>query len=287
MLFNKNKQKPEKPLPRRSAVNTYYRAGGETNTASPFKKKPPKKSARKLIFGFLDIILVVVLVFGLGYSLLVKPEPKLSVNDESFHPLSTYQAATTGQLSQLKYRNKITFNEQSLAAALEAKFPEINNINLELPIFSEVPKIHLNVARPSFQLNSRGVNYIINNSGTAVAKSAALPRLNNLVTINDESNFYVNPGYKVLSAQSVSFINNLIAQCRHANVPISVLTLPNQPEELDLRTSDQPYYVKFYLGGDPIIQSGQFLSSRAHFLSSGSPPSQYLDVRINGKIFYK
>ncbi|MGH7156635.1 MAG: hypothetical protein ACREGG_00760, partial [Candidatus Saccharimonadales bacterium] len=86
---------------------------------------------------------------------------------------------------------------------------------------------------------------------------------------------------------SVGFINTVIAECKHSKVPISSLVLPTTPQELDLHTADQPYYVKFYLGGDVLNEAGQFLAARNHFAQTKQSPSQYLDVRVQGKIFYK
>jgi hypothetical protein len=77
-----------------------------------------------------------------------------------------------------------------------------------------------------------------------------------------------------------------LAQTRRAGVPIKSLTFPPLAQELDLATEDQPYFVKFYLGGDPLVQAGTFLAAR-HQFSSGVKPSVYLDVRVPGKIFYK
>jgi hypothetical protein len=70
-------------------------------------------------------------------------------------------------------------------------------------------------------------------------------------------------------------------------VSVSSLTLPKTAQELDLRTKDRPYYVKFYLGGDALLQAGQFLATRRQFDTSNTQPAEYLDVRVEGKIFYK
>jgi hypothetical protein len=63
--------------------------------------------------------------------------------------------------------------------------------------------------------------------------------------------------------------------------------LPPKAQELDLRASDQSYYVKFYLGGDAMIQTGQYLAARQKFAQTKQQPGEYLDVRVSGKIFYK
>jgi len=288
-LFSKKPKdrKSKIATPRRSPLNTYYRAEAGPGAASPFSKKSPKRRIRKYLLGLLDIALLALVIIGIGYSLIIKPQPKVIVNSSSFHSLQTYRAAAATQLRHLNNRNKITFNEGALASALQKQFPEITNVQVELPLFSEQPTIRLTVAAASFFLNSGGQRYIINSSGRAVSVASSLPRFTNLPNIEDQSGFKTTTGSQVLSADSVAFINTVIAECHRAQVPLGSLTLPAIPEELDLRTKDQPYFVKFYMSGDVLSETGQFLAARQHFANNQQPPSQYLDVRVAGKIFYK
>jgi hypothetical protein len=108
-----------------------------------------------------------------------------------------------------------------------------------------------------------------------------------LTEVTDQSGFSANAGQQVMSADSVKFVNALVAQLKHANVPISEIILPPLAQELNLKISDRPYYVKFYLGGDVLQQTGQFLATRKQFSQTNTQPAEYLDVRVPGKIFYK
>lgn len=281
------KKSSARPKQGRMPLN-YYRSGPAEKGSSPFVKKTVRiGKKRKYIIRILDIVVIIILLYVLGYSLLVKANPKVVVNDTTYHSHANYQAAATKQLSSLKNRNKITLNERGIVDALKKQFPELDNVRVELPLLSETPTIHLSVAKPSFFLASHGANYIIDSQGVATAKAASLPKIKDLTTLTDDSGFSAKLGQQVLSAQNVTFINSVLQQATHANVPVKSLTLPSQAEELDLRTTDHGYYVKFYLGGDPILQSGQFLAARHQFDQSGHQPAQYLDVRVNGKIFYK
>lgn len=291
-FISKNKEdQPRKPKTlgtRRAPITKYYRSESQTaDTVSPFARKKTARKARKYIFGALDIILVLILIFGIGYSLMVKPQPKIVTNDSTFHSKNEYFAFSSQQLSQLKNRNKITLDETGIKNELRKKFPEITSVQIELPFFSEQPTIRLSIAKPSFILDSHGSSYVINASGVAAAKASDMAHSKDLPIITDQSGFIIKPGSQVLTSESTLFISNLIAQLKHANVPILSLTLPTAAEELDLKTKDQTYFVKFYPGGDVASESGQFLASRKHFSESGQQPSEYLDVRVNGKIFYK
>jgi hypothetical protein len=78
----------------------------------------------------------------------------------------------------------------------------------------------------------------------------------------------------------------LAAEIGRKQIPIKDMVLSRSPQEVDLYTNDYGYYTKFYMGGDAVIQAGQYLAARNSF-NAVTAPQQYLDVRIAGKVFYK
>jgi hypothetical protein len=286
-------RKPEKPKERgsriykRTAVNSYYRSKNQPGQTSPFKNKPVQKKRRRYLLGFIDVILIIVLLLGLVNSLLLSSSPKVSVTDFSYRPLSQYQAQVKAAFAGVKNRNKVTFDTQSVTKKIETDFPEVQAVQIELPFFSQEPRARLVVSPPAFKLTGVSQVYIIDSQGIAVAKASSLPKISDLVAVNDQSGFGLSIGKQALSSQSVGFIQALIRQCQRSKVKIASLTLPALPQEIDLRTADQPYFVKFYLGGDVDIETGQFLAARQKFAQSSITPAEYLDVRVAGKIFYK
>ncbi len=281
---NKNRQSD---LSNRVPTATYYRSERGPKSLSPFKTKQPKKPPHNWLIGLANIAVLAALIFGLGYSLVLNPRPRVLASDFSFHPASVYTAAANLEFNSFQNRNKITFNEQKVINALQKQFPEIASAEVELPFFSEKATIRLNISPPTLKLASGGQTYIIDSRGVVAAKASDLPKVKDLTAIEDQSGFSAIVGQQVLSSSAVSFINVIAAECRYAKVQILSLTLPSLPQELDLRTKDRPYFVKFYLGGDPLIQAGQFIASRNQFTHTGNQPAQYLDVRVSGKIFYK
>jgi hypothetical protein len=271
----------------RRPLTTYYRSKSGAEPLSPFKKKPPRRKSRKILFGVADALLLILLLAGLVYSLLLSPQPKLKLSDLSYHPAAVYQSGIAPLFDGLGNRNKITFNENSVVKQIQSRFPEVQSARVELPFFSQRPIVWLNISKPAFKLNSNGNSLVIDSAGLAVAKTQTLPQLKDLVSLSDQSGYSAELGKQVLASEAVDFINSVVAQCRRAQVPISSLSLPPAAQELDLRAADAPYFVKFYLGGDALGQTGQFLAARQKFAQAGPPPTQYLDVRVSGKIFYK
>lgn len=270
-------------------VTKYYRSGGSGAADSPFKPARRRKvKVWRYLVGFIDLCLIGALLVGLFYSLIVSPNAQVEASSLVYRPLGAYSQAAAAHLGTLKNRNKITLDERSVIAALQKQFPEISSAHVELPLFSQTPKLHLDIAGPSFFLSSNSLLYVVDSDGVAVAKTGDLPGIKNLAVVNDQSGFQAAAGQQVLSASNVNFINALLAQLKKAEVPLQSLSLPALAQELDLRTTDQPYFTKFYLGGgDVLVQSGQYLAARHQFSISGNQPGEYLDVRVPGKIFYK
>lgn len=277
-----NSRNPKTP-PRQKL--TYYSAR-QAPADSPFEKtsRSPK---RRLFSKAIDFLIVAAVLAAIAYSLIVSPNPKIELDSEVYHPISAYRQAATAALGSFHNRNKLTFNDKDLILNLQRQFPEISNASVDLSLFGETPKLKLTIAAPSFFINSQGVNYVVDSEGVAVDRSTALPRIKNLPIIIDQTGFNSRAGTRVLSAQAVRFINVVINQTKHAKIPIASMTLPALAQELDLRTSDRGYFVKLYLGGDPLVQTGQFLAARHQFDQTNNQPSQYLDVRVPGKIYFK
>lgn len=271
----------------RTPVTTYYRSDTGPSAQSPFQKRLPKRNNRKYLFGAADVVLIFVLLGLLVYSLMLNDKPAVMATDNSYHSNSQYAALVKSAFAGVSSHNKITFNDSKTVQKIESQLPEVTAASIELPFFSEQPKVRLLVSPPAFKLKSAGRMYIISQSGVVVAPDTNSSRFAKLLIVDDQSGFSAAVGQRVLNSQAAGFISTIIQQSQRAKVPLSLLTLPAVPLEFDVRTKDQPYFIKFYLNGDANLEAGQFLAARQKFLSNHITPSQYLDVRISGKIFYK
>ncbi len=289
MRLLQGKQRERKSIARQTKppLTKYYRSDGASDKPSPFNKRVKKQSLKKILLASADTLAIVALFLVIAYSLAVSDSPLVKSTSSAYHNQQTYQAAVKKELSGIKNRNKFTFDEQKISQTLKRQFPEISSVSVELPIFSPKPTIRLTIAEPSFILNSGSQLYIVSSSGRAITSANGFPNLASLIVVNDETGFRSSLGQQVISKEGVAFLDNLLAQSKKNNVPISNLTLPAKAQELHLRTSDTNYFVKFFLDGDSDTQIGQFLAARHNFEARGVSPSEYLDVRVPGRIYYK
>jgi hypothetical protein len=269
-------------------LTKYYRSGEQTpDGRSPFKQSAKKPNSKKRLVKVVDYLVVAALLFCLGYSLIVSPAARVEVNSDAFHSQETYSKAVSEQLNSFKNKSKMTLDDKSIEDNLKNQFPELTAVSIELPLISQTPTVKLSVAAPTFFLISDGKKYVIDSKGRAAGLASDLPHIKDLPVLIDQSGFSAQSGKQVLSTVQVQFIANLLAQLNKSKKPVGSLTLPPVPSELDLRTSDRSYYVKFFMGGDVMDQAGEYLAARNSFDKSGNQPDQYLDVRVSGKVFYK
>ena len=270
----------------RTPIARYYQ-GTKNPTASPFVKKPPAAKSRHFLSKSLNVVLVIAILGCLIYSLTLSPQPKVVTSSTAYRTAKTYSDAAAKQFDPLKNRTKPTLDEQAIAGNLIRQFPEVTQATVSVPVFGQKPIVRLDISPPSFVISSGSERYIVDRAGIAVGSELRLPAVKNLPLVDDQSGYKISVGSQVLSIGSVSFINQLVAQAKISKVTISNITLPPLAQELDLKTSDKPYYTKFFLGGDPSIQIGQFLAARHQFAANHQDPTQYLDVRVAGKIYFK
>lgn len=288
--FTRHRSRTPPIKARNTPATKYYRSGSISGESSPFESQKLKKqnpAARKVLFSVADIAVIVAILAILVYSLIVRPDPQISTSSTVYRPAAVYEQATIKQFQILKNRNKISLDEQEIVKDLQAQFPEIAGASVELPLFSETPIVHLNIALPSFFLTSNNTNYIVDSEGCVVARASSLPKIKNLTQVTDQSGFNIKLGQPAMSSANVAFIGALLAELKRAQVPVSSLTLPPLAQELDVRTADHGYYIKFFLGDDVLQETGQFLAARHNFATTNTQPSEYLDVRVLGKIYYK
>lgn len=267
---------------------SYYSGSPKTPPRSPFKKRPDlPKSPKQVLRRIMNILLVISIIAGLVFCLILKPRPKTVVSSDIYHSSEVYEAAANKAFSALRNKTKLTLDERGIIGALKKQFPEIDAVKIEVPIVSQIPTLRIAVAAPTFNFSSNNNLYVVGSNGVVAGLSSQLAGASGLPSIIDQSGFAAEPGKQVLGTEVIAFINTLLAQCRRAGVSVQSLTLPAAAQQLDLRAENQPYFVKFYLGGDALNQVGQYLAAKHKFDSENSQPREYLDVRVTGKIFYK
>ncbi len=242
---------------------------------------------------YIAIILVGV---SFVYALTLDTNPKVLLGKSSdsntlLRSSATYQTAISAMLEESIFnRSKLTLNTETIAAKIQKKFPEIQQATVSLPFIGRRPVIGLDPAEPALSFVSGNDTFIMANDGrllirvSDMVKGSAVPKL---PTVQDESSIPAEQGEQVLPKENVTFITTVLYQLSAKKITVDSMQLPKAPNELRARISGTKYYVKFSLVGDARVQSGAFLAVYDRLKSQNVTPAEYIDVRVEDRVYFK
>lgn len=211
--------------------------------------------------------------------------------DSLLRPAADYQAAADRELSSSVWsRNKVTVNTAGLSSYLLSRFPELSSASVTLPLVAHRPIVYLASAQPVLILVTNDGSFVIDSTGKAVIGAPNPSALNraDLPQLTDQSGLRIQSAHQALPATSVGFIQVVMAQLAAKQFKVSGMTLPPAASELDVHLRGQPYFIKFNLENDqPREQAGAFLATANLLRHQNITPSQYIDVRVPGRAYYK
>jgi hypothetical protein len=191
--------------------------------------------------------------------------------------------------SSIMNSNKITINSNKIASQLEAEFPVYRSITVSLPLFGNQPIIYLTPSTPSLIVTTTNNQYLVNEDGKVMVSGNAINiKFFTLPHVNFSGVMQVKNGQQIMTPTEVQFIQTINFEISNRGDKISSINMPQGTSELDVYLSGEPYYVKFNLeNNDPRQQAGTFLATQHYLKGKGIVPKQYIDVRIDGRVYYK
>lgn len=229
-------------------------------------------------------------------NLVVSTSPRMQVADVQngrifLRAPSIYlQAAHNMLAGSLLNRNKITIDTHAIANRMQAQFPELASVSIELPLVGTQPIVYVQPAAPKLLLTSTGGTvYVVDENGRALILASKVARLDTLQLpmVTDQSGLTVGLGKPTLPSSSISFITEVVGQLNAKNLHIKSMTLPQASSELDVQVSSAPYIIKFNLRGNGRVEAGTYLAVAAQLAREHKTPTTYIDVRVDQRAYYK
>jgi hypothetical protein len=246
----------------------------------------------------LIVLLVAIVVSVVNILSLSAPARVVSLTDNNSSAFvlnkAAYQAAADRLLNESIWNhNKVTVDTAKIDRQLLAQFPELASVSITIPPLTHHPIVYLQPAQAaiviqssssgSFVLNSNGrVLLATSHDPLAAGEAASLP------VVTDLSGLKLALGRQVLPANTVSFVQTVVAQLAAKKYTVTSMSLPPAASELDVALAGQAYTIKFNLeNSDARQQVGTFLATIAELQSQGITPAHYVDVRVDGRAYYQ
>lgn len=256
-----------------------------------------KRILREIRQRFGMLLAAAVLVVCVIDILILSPSVKIvtltsSSNDYFLRDTKTYQTAAS-KLFRASFLNgnKVTVDTQKIAAQMKQQFPELTDVSIAVPIMSHRPVMYITPTAPSLILATTDGSYILDNDGRALISStqvADLAKLD-LPTVTDQTGQAVKLGQVALAGDTVTFVQTILAQLQAKSIAVDSVTLPSATAfELDVKPKGTGYFIKFNLhSNDPLQQVGTYLAVRERLGQQHITPGAYVDVRLDGRAYYK
>lgn len=302
-MFKKNKQaeraRSRQPTNQnqRTAVFSYY-SNRQARPDAADKPKEPLKRPRKRTWARKTSTFV-LLVGGVGIvivSSIVTPQPQVKVlgdvtNQAFLQDVEVYKSAAQQILASSAFnRNKLTFDSDKINQQMRQTFPELAAVSVSLPIFGWQPTVYVQAFSPSVVLvGSSTGDFVLDPDGRAFAPDGLKTGLDKLQApiVRDQSGLKIIERQIALPSSQVAFITEVYGQLKTKNIPIAGIILPPQPGELHIQVRDKPYVIRFNLYGNAREGAGRYLATISYLDSKGETPGEYIDVRVDGRVFYR
>ncbi len=255
--------------------------------------RPKQDTVRN--FSWMHWAIGLVLAVCALYSLSLSTNARFTMTNPRGVPLLRAKQEYQDELAKLLggsllNQNKITIDTDKLTSEFANKFPELDKVEIVLPFMGRRPVVEATTSTPALFLSTSSGTYVIDGKGRAVIDSKSLPadaRALAIPTVKDQADIDVGVGKAVLSKQDVAFITSLYQQFAAKQMSVSSVELPPLASELRVRVSGKPYYIKFSLLTDSRVAVGQYLALDEVLTAKRITPSEYVDSRVEEKIYYK
>lgn len=237
------------------------------------------------------LLFLACLIIGAAFASVLSQEPALVITNNQAPLRENYQkdaAEIVGGGPQSF--TKFTLDRQKITQELQAKYPEMKNIDVTTPIFSQKAVIKVELAKPALVLSSLGSSYILDNQGVALLditrqKSSYDPQ--DLLKVDDQTNTAIITGKQALTSAQVAYALEIRHQSEAAGMAVNSISLTAGGGELHVKHGELPYIVKYNVYEEARKGFGTFIAAKEQADRTGLKPAEYIDVRIPERAYIK
>lgn len=176
-------------------------------------------------------------------------------------------------------------DQPRLTAYLQQQYPEIASAYLARPAYLPANSLMIRFRTPLVAWNIDGQQLYIDADGAMFSRlHGAAPRL----TVEDESGVRASDvATSVASKRFIRYLGQLLAALeRQQPSPVERVVIPSSTRQLDLYLQGRAYPIKTHIDRHPEGQAID-IANALKFIDERQLTPEYVDVRVEGKAFYK
>jgi cell division septal protein FtsQ len=191
--------------------------------------------------------------------------------------------AKEGLKRQWLGRNLLLVNTAGLGSYMKENEPAIKTVTIERA-FPRTLKASIIERQPSLNWKTAGDIFLLDADGTVISPTAG--EYAKLPIVTDTNNLPVKAGDRVVPTSFVSFCLEIVGLLPSLGYQVSGLSIPASTSEVYVQTSN-----KLTLKFDTTRSAGEEIADlkqvQAELRKSRKNPTQYIDLRIPHKAYYK
>lgn len=182
-------------------------------------------------------------------------------------------------------------DEANFAKVIKAAHPEIKDIKLQQTrLFSKTIEAEIKFRKPKFVwIDSSKKQQFVDDEGVLFSTNRTNQLATDMIIIEDQGATVASLGQSVLGQKTVDFITNLPDNLPplYAGAKIEKVIIPQATRQLQIKMASVPYLLKFSLERSLEEQVGELGTLLNALKDQKITPSQYIDLRIAHKAYYK
>lgn len=287
--------------PRRSAASSRYGAEPVSSASRPQAASPHHRITlgRFLRHHFQAKYIptyIACLVFASAclYTLSLSGSPRVVVEKQpgvvQRDPSVYEQHVQAVWRSSVFNRTKLTVNTQQTRQAILDTYHELGDVRIQLPLVGRRATIVLVPIAPSLQIEGHGGTFYVDAEGKALADTSNVTSSSSVPVVQDDGVLGVTPGQLVLPRTQVASIVQLFTEFQAAHISLRSMTLSDKAaNQLNVQAEADTYYIKVQLDESTDARQvvGTYVAMQKKFAADGAGPTEYLDLRVPGRAFYK
>lgn len=266
---------------RRRNINSYQPIEKEKITKKKKSKKSPKRIIKPIIYGFV----ILLLIYAVIASNLLKIKDIEIVGNQTLNSegIKTQVQAVVG--SSILNQNILFVSSSQISKQLKSNYYQISNVKLERIPLNTI-KITITEQQPSIIWKTGNNTAVFTQDGRAYSGEPNQQLLKSLPIVEDTTNLPVHVGEKVVSEQFIGFVVEVSKQLPRRGVDVANMQIEETTTELVVITK-QGYKIRFDTTRALEQQITDLIAVLDLVKKQNKKITQYIDLRINSKVFYK
>ncbi|HSX14404.1 MAG TPA: FtsQ-type POTRA domain-containing protein [Candidatus Saccharimonadales bacterium] len=261
-------------------VQKVSRPGGFDRPTS-YRPKRTKTELKINLRSLIAVVLTLALIWGWWRTLAIK---KVVVEGSRYYQAQLVSDAVSDQLHKHWWWHNLTLlDTRRLQKAILASQPQLSDVAISRRWPSGV-NLKVTERQPNLAWQSGGQTYLLSGEGIVAAQAGGGDL--SLPVVEDTTNLPVKLGAQVVPARFIAFTLELINLLPKQGLQVTNLKVPATTTEVYAGTN-QGYYVKFDTTRSAQAEVGDLAKVLNLLKSQNKKPSEYIDLRIEDKAYYK